>query len=273
LKKEKLREAVMYRFACFIVFVMLLGCGNTSNRITDKTWDDIAKCTGGLDASGGLKAKIEASIEEKETQVGGNADIDYEQIIKGVIFSDPTISEELKKFYFAEYQKCMDKIRNASDPIVACPDNYQSHYISQLGFGFCYPRHGWELDRGAIDIRAADIFLRYASNRDVSIHYHVSMIPSNFSDKHEDYSNHVANTWKQLDPNLKMSKSFLSGRRSYNFKLYVKDRNSISRPTEVTHVYLSPEKLLEIIVTRFEDTAAEVIEQQARILSSTSLFK
>jgi hypothetical protein len=101
----------------------------------------------------------------------------------------------------------------------------------------------------------------------------VSLIPSNYSDKHEEYSKHVANTWMQLDKDLKMSTGYLSGRPCYKFQLNVKDRNSVSRPTEVTHVYLSPEKLLEIIVTRFDETSAEIAEQQVRIVSSTSIFK
>jgi len=161
----------------------------------------------------------------------------------------------------------------SEDPTIACPHNYQSHYVSQLDFGFCYPRHGWELDRGPIDVRAADIYVRNASNRDISVHYHVSLIPSNYTVKHEQYSRKTADTWRQLDANLEYKTGFLAGRKSYEFSLMIKDRNEVSRPTNIIHVYLSAEKLLEIISTKFPETSLEISQQIGKIVSTTSIYK
>jgi len=164
-------------------------------------------------------------------------------------------------------QDCSD------DPIVACPENFQSHFISQLDFGFCYPRSGWEVDRGPIDIKAADIYVRNSSNRDVSVHFHVSLIPASRTDNHDVYSEEIANTWRQLDENLSFSKGFLSSRPAYIFQLNVHDRNGVSRPTEVVHVYLTSEKLLEIISTHFVETDSSTIDDIGMIVSSTSIYK
>lgn len=257
-----------------LVVLSITGCARPDKfKMTDETLNKIAECTGGMGGATKLLAKIEVSVDEKKKSGTGSANINYEEIIEGVIFSDSSISEDLKKFYFTEYQKCLDKIRNREEPIIACPDSYQSSYISQLRFGFCYPRAGWELDRGAIDVRAADIYLRVAKNRDTSVHYHVSLIPSNYSEKHEEYSQHVANTWKQIDKNLEFSKGFLSGRPYYKFKLLVQDKNQVYRPTEVLHVYLTSEKLLEIISTKFKETSAETDMEISTIVSSTSVYK
>jgi hypothetical protein len=161
----------------------------------------------------------------------------------------------------------------SEEPTISCPVNYQSHYISQLKFGFCYPRHGWEVDRGPIDVRAADIYVRNAANRDVSVHFHVSLIPSNYSSKHDEYSQLTANTWKQLDDNLSYTKGFLNGRYLYKFNLNVLDRNGVTRPTEVNHIFLDSEKLLEIISTKFEDTSEDISDILGKIVSSTSIYK
>ena len=161
----------------------------------------------------------------------------------------------------------------SEDPTIACPENYQSHYVSQLYFGFCYPRYGWELDRGPVDVRAADIYVRNSVNRDISVHFHVSLIPSNYSEKHDEYSQKTADTWRQLDANLEYKKGFMAGRESYEFSLLVKDKNSRERPTTVIHVYLSSEKLLEIISTSFPDTPHEIVQQIGKIVSTTSIYK
>ena len=97
----------------------------------------------------------------------------------------------------------------SEEPTVACPDAFQSYYVTQLSFGFCYPRVGWEVDSGPIDVRAADIYVRNSSNRDISVHFHVSLIPANYVDDHDEYSKQTANTWKQLDDQLTYEKTFL----------------------------------------------------------------
>lgn len=154
-------------------------------------------------------------------------------------------------------------------PTISCAETYQSYFVPQLRFGFCYPRVGWELDKGPIDIKAADIYIRNAANRDVSVHFHVSLIPANYASKHDEYTRQVANTWRQLDTNLTLTKVFIAGREAYQFVLIVKDRNGIPRPTEVMHVYLTPEKLLEIITTRFEQTPE--VERNTLALIRSSL--
>lgn len=156
---------------------------------------------------------------------------------------------------------------------VACADTYQGHFVSELRFGFCFPREGWEIDQGPINVKAADIYVRNSSNKDVGIHFHVSLIPASYADKHEKYTEQVANTWRQLDGNLTFRKVFLAGREAYQFALEVKDRNDITRPTEVVHVFLTPDRLLEIISTRFSETADSEISTMSRILSSLVIEK
>lgn len=155
----------------------------------------------------------------------------------------------------------------AQQPI-ACADTFQSYFVPQLRFGFCFPREGWELDKGPIDVKAADIYVRKAENKDVGIHFHVSLIPASYADKHEKYTEQVANTWRQLDPNLIFWKTFLAGREAYQFSLQVKDRKGISRPTEVVHVFLTPDRLLEIITTRFAETPEIDTSALSRVRSS-----
>ena len=156
---------------------------------------------------------------------------------------------------------------------IACADTYQSYFVPQLHFGFCFPREGWELDKGPIDVKAADIYLRNAANRDVGIHFHVSLIPASYADKHDFYTQQVANTWRQLDPNLSFGKVFLAGREAFQFGLVVKDRKGISRPTEVVHIYLTSERLLEIISTRFEETTETDRNALALVRSSLVIEK
>lgn len=95
-----------------IVFA-LQGC--LKERITDDTLNRIAECTGGISGSSGFVAKIEARVEESRKAGMADADINYKEIIQGVIFSDASISENLKQFYFTEYQKCLDKARALSE--------------------------------------------------------------------------------------------------------------------------------------------------------------
>ena len=139
-------------------------------------------------------------------------------------------------------------------PPIACAETFQSYFVSQLRFGFCFPREGWELDKGAIDVKAADIYVRNARNKDVGIHFHVSLIPASYASSHDKYTEQVANTWRQLDPNLIFEKTFLAGRESYQFSLSVKNREGITLPTVVSHVFLTSDRLLEIISTHFLET-------------------
>lgn len=156
---------------------------------------------------------------------------------------------------------------------IACADSYQSYFVPQLRFGFCFPREGWELDKGPIDVKAADIYVRNASNKDLGVHFHVSLIPASYADKHEKYTEQVANTWRQLDPNLTFGKTFLAGRDAYQFSLQVKDRKGVSRPTEVVHVFLTPDRLIEIISTRFAETTESDISVLSRVRSSLVIEK
>src|SRR5262245_11693155 len=112
-------------------------------------------------------------------------------------------------------------------PTLSCPDTYQSLYVSQLRFGFCYTRVGLELYRGPIDAKAADIYLRNSASRDTGVHFHVSLIPANYAGKYREYTTQVAKTWSQLDPNLHLEKTALAGRDAFLFTLFVKDRNGI----------------------------------------------
>lgn len=159
------------------------------------------------------------------------------------------------------------------EPTLACADGYQSHYVSQLRFGFCYPRRAWELDSGPIDARAADIYLRYSNDRDIGVHYHLSLIPIAFVGKEQDYFDNIVKTWSQLDPNIQAGKVYVGGREAYQFSLLVGDSKQRQKPTTVTHIYLSSEKLLEIISTRFDYTSAEATEQMQTIVSSSVVYK
>lgn len=156
---------------------------------------------------------------------------------------------------------------------IACADSYQSYFALPLRFGFCFPREGWELDKGPIDVRAADIYVRNSANKDLGVHFHVSLIPPSYADKHDKYTEQVANTWRQLDPNISFGKTFLAGREAYQFSLQVKDRQGISRPTEVVHVFLTPDRLLEIISTRFAETIDSDISVLSRVRSSLVIEK
>ena len=110
----------MHRLVYWLAIFLLVGCAaSTGKRITDDTLNKIAECTGGVAGSAGFMGKIEASVKEKKMEVGGSADVNYKEIIRGVIFSEENISDDLKKFYFTEYQKCLDKVRNAVDPTIA----------------------------------------------------------------------------------------------------------------------------------------------------------
>ena len=126
---------------------------------------------------------------------------------------------------------------------------------------------------GPIGVRAADIFIRQSRNRDIGLHFHVSLIPPAWSGRPADYNDQVARTWKQLDANLRQAKGFIGGRDAYLFALHVKDRLSRSRPTEVTHIYLDAERLLEIIMTWFEETPRDELEQMQKVKSSLTFAR
>jgi hypothetical protein len=160
-------------------------------------------------------------------------------------------------------------------PVVtlSCPQNFQAYPVEPLRFGFCYPREGWEVDAGAIGVNAADIYLRSSSNRDIGVHFHVSLIPAAWAGRPEEYTAEVAKTWKQLDTGLSHSRSFVGGRAAYNFQLKIKDRQSRQRPTEVTQIYLDPERLLEVIATWFENTPSPLIEDMQRVKSTLTFAR
>jgi len=151
---------------------------------------------------------------------------------------------------------------------INCSEGYQSFTTEKLKFGFCYPRQDWELDKAAIEINAADIFIRSIDNRDISAQLHVSMIPPKWENKHEKFIEATINTWKQVDPNLTYKKVFLAGRKAYQFNLFVKDRKGRLRPTEVTSTFLTNEKLLDIFLTWFNDTDQETIDTLRKIRST-----
>ena len=159
--------------------------------------------------------------------------------------------------------KCDD-----NGPYISCSEGYQSFYTKKLKLGFCYPRYGWEIDKASIEINAADIFVRKSDKRDVSVHLHISLIPANYFEKHKEYMKAVSNTWKQLDDNLEFKETYLSGKEAYEFSLNVKDRESRSRPTEVTSTFITKEKLLEVILTWFEDTLKNDINTMKKIKST-----
>jgi len=156
---------------------------------------------------------------------------------------------------------------------VSCPVGMQSRVVDELRFAFCYPREAWELDSGPIDVRAADLYLRRSDDRDTGIHFHVSLIPPAWAGKSEAYTAEVARTWSQLDANIKQSKGFIGGRNAYVFSLRVKDRLGRSRPTEVTHIYLDPERLLEIISTWFDKTPASITDEIQQVKSSLTFAR
>ncbi|POF27772.1 hypothetical protein [Roseibium marinum] len=155
----------------------------------------------------------------------------------------------------------------------SCPPGQQEHRISKLRFGFCYPRAGWELDSGAIGVNAADIYVRQSSNKDVGVHFHISLIPAGWAGKPEAYTAEVAKTWRQLDDNLVLDRDFVGGRDAYRFSLNVKDREGRSRPTEVTHIYLDTERLLEIIMTWFDESEDKTLSEMQRIRSSLAFAR
>ena len=151
---------------------------------------------------------------------------------------------------------------------VSCPPGSQSYVVDILRFGFCYPREGWEVDAGAIGINAADIYVRKSGNRDIGVQLHVSLIPASWANRPIEYSAEVAKTWRQLDSALVQSRTFVGGRDAYVFSLHVKDRAGRSRPTEVTHIYLDPERLIEAIATWFEDTPQSIRDDLGKMKSS-----
>lgn len=156
---------------------------------------------------------------------------------------------------------------------ISCPPGFQAHTIETLRFGFCYPREGWEVDNGPIGINAADIYLRYSANRDIGIHFHVSLIPAGWANRASEYSAQTLNTWKQLDSNAQLARNFIGGRDAFEFSLRVKDRVGRSRPTTVTHIYLDHERLLETIATWFTDTPAPVIDDMSKVKSSLTFAR
>ncbi|MEJ3721802.1 hypothetical protein WGM54_28345, partial [Paenibacillus polymyxa] len=115
--------------------------------------------------------------------------------------------------------------------------------------------------------------VRNSANKDLGVHFHVSLIPPSYAGKPDVYTQKVANTWRQLDPDLTFAKTSLAGREAYQFSLMVKDHKGIPRPTEVVHLYLTSDRLLEIISTRFMETAELDASALSRIRSSVVIEK
>jgi len=99
------------KFYFIVLAVLLSACGATQKRVTDETLNKLVECTGGAIDSKNIEANINAEVLKARKSIDAKAGINYEEVIKGAIFSDKTISEDLKKFYFKEYQKCLDKVR------------------------------------------------------------------------------------------------------------------------------------------------------------------
>lgn len=106
----------MTRIILVSLAILIVGCAGTSRkeRLSDETINNIAECTGGITGIAGLRGKIEAKIIEKKKSGKIDAEINHKEIVYGVIFNDPDITEDLKKFYFNGYQTCLDKKRNAA---------------------------------------------------------------------------------------------------------------------------------------------------------------
>jgi hypothetical protein len=151
---------------------------------------------------------------------------------------------------------------------VSCPVGFQPYNVDTLRFAFCYPREGWEVDAGAIGVRAADIYLRKSGNHDIGVHFHIALVPAGWAGKPDSYTDNVAATWRQLDAQLSTSKSFIGGRDAYGFALKVRDRQGRSRPTEIFHIYLDRERIIEIISTWFDETPVTVIDDIKRVRST-----
>ena len=133
---------------------------------------------------------------------------------------------------------------------VECPKHFQSLIVEEHGIGLCVPRSGWEIDRGPVDVDAADIFIRKSVDHDIGLHLHLSLLPPTFAskEKHPEYLRRLVNTYRQLDNELKYSEGVLSGYPTGSFQLKVKtSTTSIPKPTRYSIVFLTEEKILEAI--------------------------
>lgn len=106
----KTRTLKLIGLCCAIAWA-LAGCVQKEMPMYDETMNQIALCTGGIASDSGLNVRIKAEIDKKRKLVG-NAGINYAEIIKGVIFQDQSISEDLKKFYYDKYLACLRDARN-----------------------------------------------------------------------------------------------------------------------------------------------------------------
>lgn len=102
-----------------LFFAMLILTGCSAKHLTDNTYNEIALCTGGIGSSNGLDAKIESEIENQKKKFGAQVKVNYEEIVHGVIFSDQTISEDLKKFYFEKYLDCIHQFESSKNKKVS----------------------------------------------------------------------------------------------------------------------------------------------------------
>jgi hypothetical protein len=156
---------------------------------------------------------------------------------------------------------------------LSCPAGFQGYAADVLGFGFCYPREGWELDSSPIALNAGDIYMRNSSNRDVGLHFHISLVPAAWAGKPDQYTDRVARTWSQLDSNIRQFRAFVGGRDAYGFSLNVKDKDGAQRPTEVLHVYLDSERLLEVIQSAFDTTQPATVDIMQKVRSTLTFSR
>ena len=153
----------------------------------------------------------------------------------------------------------------------SCPVGTQSYEAASYGFGFCYPRSGWELDVRGLDLGAPDVYLRLPENDFVGMSLNVSVIPDDYLGRPDDYSANVAATWRQLDPQLDESQDAIGGRAVRVFALRMA-ANGRQRPVEITHLYIDDERLLEIILMWFDDTEEPTVNTLRQVRSSVSLL-
>lgn len=158
------------------------------------------------------------------------------------------------------------------DVTLSCPTGMQPYIATSLGFGFCYPRAGWELDDKALAKEAADIYVRQSENNSVGIHFHVSVIPQSFIGRAEDYAERTAETWRQVDGQLSYRQDAIGGVPVYEFALRIRHSEGRQGPMEVTHLYMDDELLLEIFLAWFDDTEDSTVRTLRQVKSSLSLL-
>ena len=164
--------------------------------------------------------------------------------------------------------------KDGCDPIsISCPDGMQARLIERHGFGFCYPRVGWELDDKALSEGAADIYVRNSRDPAFSIHFHVSVVPGAFVGRQKDYAKRTADTWRQVDKSLLFEEDLLNGQRVYDYSFSMRDDAGNAKRVLASQIFLTDELLLELFLTypdRIDDdkvTTLQRIRSTVRISS------